>query len=343
MYKIFAGLNYPDKYGIDNIIKILSRHSAIVIVEEEADIFLFPVLYEILFEYTDSEYKNANFKQDEISVLKTQFKSMTDAAVKYGKKILVFYYRDPVKKIEIPNSVIFRTSLLKSQQINEYAIPAYVKNLQPKTELTLLAKSDKPSVGFRGQAAPIDLPIKLRIRRFINKVFDTLRINKSVNLYYNFGYLARRDAIYACIKNKKIKSDLTITTAQQSIDGESAKKLFLDNILNNQYNICVSGHGNYSFRLYETLCTGRIPVFINTDCVLPFEEFIDWKKHVVWIEEKDAYKTDKLILQFHKSISQADFMKLQQNNRLLWEQYLCPEGFYENLHKYFDIINNVLG
>ena len=39
--------------------------------------------------------------------------------------------------------------------------------------------------------------------------------------------------------------------------------------------------------MYETLALGRIPVFINTDCTLPFSNIIEWDKHVVWIEKED--------------------------------------------------------
>jgi len=42
-----------------------------------------------------------------------------------------------------------------------------------------------------------------------------------------------------------------------------------------------------SYRLYEALCCGRIPVFIDTDCVLPYDFMIDWKKYFVWVDQSE--------------------------------------------------------
>ena len=52
---------------------------------------------------------------------------------------------------------------------------------------------------------------------------------------------------------------------------------FIRNILSSDYTLCFRGSGNYSLRFYETLCLGRIPLFINTDCKLPFEDEINWR------------------------------------------------------------------
>ena len=62
---------------------------------------------------------------------------------------------------------------------------------------------------------------------------------------------------------------------------------FYENMVSSDYIVCVRGGGNFSVRLYETLAMGRIPIFINTDCLLPLNKSIDWKKHVVWIERED--------------------------------------------------------
>ena len=35
-------------------------------------------------------------------------------------------------------------------------------------------------------------------------------------------------------------------------------------------------------------------MFINTDCVLPFDEIIDWKKYVIWVDEKEM-SSDSII------------------------------------------------
>ncbi len=346
MYKLYVGKNYPQKYGTAEIIEQLAVYSAIVSEPDLADFFLFPVTYEKLYGYTEHEYNHFNYTEKEIQDLRNKFTLMAEMASKYNKKIILFYYYDPVKKIEVQNSIVFRTSLLKSKKDdNEFAMPAYGDDLRTKKEIEetnfYLLKTALPSVGFRGQSAPLQLPLKLHIKRRINQLFRSSGNNKPFNLHYNFGYLARRDALVSCIQSKNIQTDFSFTTMEQSWDPVNGKLPFVNNVFNNQYNICVSGHGNYSFRLYEILSAGRIPVFINTDCVLPFEEFIDWKKHVVWIEEKDAIKTAEHLLNFHQSKSAEEFLQLQQSNRKLWEKYFSKNGFYESLHQYFPLLNNL--
>jgi len=62
---------------------------------------------------------------------------------------------------------------------------------------------------------------------------------------------------------------------------------FLQNMIGSDYVFCCRGAGNFSYRLYEALCCGRIPVFIDTDCVLPYDFMIDWKKYFVWVDQSE--------------------------------------------------------
>ncbi|RYX87464.1 hypothetical protein EON73_01330 [bacterium] len=342
MFNIYTGSGYPGKFEAEEVCFPLSINSTLVNEPAQADLFIFPVNYEKLFGYTAQDYIDHNYTVDEIELLKEKFFAMIEMAKKFKKKLVIFYYFDPIKKIDLPNVIVFRTSIKKSaKNSNEYAMPAYTKDLRKRKSIAAnelwIDKKDKPTIGFRGQAAPTKLPLKLAIKRRINNALQFVGIDKQFNLHYNFGYLARRDAIVAFSNNNKIKTDITLTTLEQSWDPVNAVEPFVNNIISNQYNLCVSGHGNYSFRLYEVMSAGRIPIFINTDCVLPFEEFIDWKKHVVWIEEKDAKKADQYLLDFHNDIHPDDFLQLQKNNRLLWEQYLSKQGFYKNIHQYFSL------
>ncbi len=58
---------------------------------------------------------------------------------------------------------------------------------------------------------------------------------------------------------------------------------YVANTQASDYVLCTRGWGNFSFRLYETLCLGRIPVFVDTDCVLPAADEIDWRSLCVWV------------------------------------------------------------
>ena len=53
-------------------------------------------------------------------------------------------------------------------------------------------------------------------------------------------------------------------------------------------------------RFYETLAIGRIPVLIDTDCVLPLNNEIDWYKHCIIVRNIDL---DRIVDSVQTSIN----------------------------------------
>lgn len=70
--------------------------------------------------------------------------------------------------------------------------------------------------------------------------------------------------------------------------------------------------------------------------MLPFEEWIDWKQHCVWIEEGDTARVAERVAEFHGRWSPAEFRDRQRACRALWLEWLSPYGFFKNLRRYFD-------
>lgn len=105
---------------------------------------------------------------------------------------------------------------------------------------------------------------------------------------------------------------------------------FYNNLRDSDYVVCIRGAGNFSVRFYEALAMGRIPIFINTDCALPFDKEINWKKHVVWVEYKERNQVAQKVKKFHEELSGEDFIDLQQTNRNLWETKLTLSGFFNS-------------
>lgn len=50
--------------------------------------------------------------------------------------------------------------------------------------------------------------------------------------------------------------------------------LAITDIQNADFILSVKGDGSFFCRFYEALSLGRIPFFIDTDCILPFENMI---------------------------------------------------------------------
>jgi hypothetical protein len=109
---------------------------------------------------------------------------------------------------------------------------------------------------------------------------------------------------------------------------------FFDNVFGTDYTVCVRGYGNWSIRFYETLACGRIPVFVDTDCTLPFENTVDWRRHCVWVPGHDVRRAGDYVAEFHGRLSDDAFERLQRDNREIWETRLTRAGFLSHLHEY---------
>jgi len=105
------------------------------------------------------------------------------------------------------------------------------------------------------------------------------------------------------------------------------------------YILCVRGAGNFSVRFYESLAMGRIPIFINTDSVLPFDNLINWEKHCVIIQEAEIENLDKIVLEFHNNLTHEKFYNTQYANRLLWKEMLTFDGFLRTFLKEIHLLN----
>lgn len=114
---------------------------------------------------------------------------------------------------------------------------------------------------------------------------------------------------------------------------------YFQNMIDSDYILCCSGYENYSIRLYETLSCGRIPVFINTDCVLPYDFAIDWKKYCVWVDRSELSLIGEKILDFHNNLSTQEFIDLQHECRQFWEKWISPEGFFSNFYRHLEQYN----
>ena len=92
-------------------------------------------------------------------------------------------------------------------------------------------------------------------------------------------------------------------------------------MLDSSFSLCIRGNGNFSYRFYEALSFGRIPILIDTDVELPFESIINWKDHIIFI------KPD-MIKDIGKIIDECTISPIE--NRKLWCKYFSAEGYNNN-------------
>jgi len=84
-----------------------------------------------------------------------------------------------------------------------------------------------------------------------------------------------------------------------------------------------------SCRFYEILSLGRIPLFIDTDCVLPLEDIISYEDFMLRIDYKNIDNICKAVDDFYSKTGDEDFLKMQKNAREVYEKYLTPVNFLQ--------------
>lgn len=264
-----------------------------------------------------------------------------------GKKIFVFVGHDLEKvKIRIRNAIVFNSAIYKSkQEKNTFSFPHFFEDYVFKyknNSLSFRKKKQTPIVGFCGYAPPLEL--ELGKEKFLGLLKLAANYAGLMKRYPNkaaHSYRAR--ALICLLRSKKITTNFRIkktfafgptgmlNTGSSTEANDTFRLNFVNNIIESDYTLCVRGLGNNSIRFAEALCCGRIPVFVNTDSVLPFDFLINWKQLCVWVEEKDIDNIDQKIIEFHNKITEAEFQELQKRLRFLWEEYFTPVGFFKNL------------
>jgi len=231
-----------------------------------------------------------------------QFKKDTQ-----NKKMLVFFNSDSQEDINVrQNTILFRTSKTKKTKFSyEFGLPGWSEDWGKLPFIT----SDKPIVGFCGQ----DFNPKLR-----SHVLDILE--KDNNIETNF---IRKKQFWGGWINKG--RDPTL--------GRKLRNEYINNLKSTEYCVCMRGGGNFSYRLYETMMSGRIPILINTDCILPYDFFINWNEFFPIIDANNINNVSKIVLNYHNKINHKE---RQQWLREVWEKYISPYGFFNNLDLHWE-------
>jgi len=81
-------------------------------------------------------------------------------------------------------------------------------------------------------------------------------------------------------------------SSEISIDNQD---IFKRTMLASYFSICPRGFGPTSFRLYESIANGVVPVYISNNHFLPFEEKIDWNNFSIILKPQSINKIPKLL------------------------------------------------
>jgi hypothetical protein len=233
----------------------------------------------------------------------------------HGKKVWTWMSGDFGIPLQLKGDyVVFRSSGLKSQLSSQHlGMPVFIKDplqeIYDSSKFSLPTYGARPIVGFCGQASAGFSQCLKEIVLIIRHILKfKLGILQTTPQPIQSTSLVRSKILNSIEKDEGVKSNFIQRKKYRAGIASSKERLthkttqaFFDNMLASHYILCVRGGGNFSVRFYETLAMGRIPVFVNTDCLLPLEDEIDWKKNCVWVEFEERKQIAKKVIAFHKS------------------------------------------
>jgi hypothetical protein len=106
-------------------------------------------------------------------------------------------------------------------------------------------------------------------------------------------------------------------------------KRFIDITCSSKFGLAPRGYGKSSFRLYEILQLGTVPVYISDVHYLPWTDELDWNDFCVPVNEDEIGDIDAIL----KSINDVEYNKLLENGRKVYEEYFALEGMFKNIIK----------
>ena len=266
-------------------------------------------------------------------------------AAKKLDKTLIVWHKGDLDPPAIENVVYLQTAVRRGHK-DKFRIPVPFFINDPiiqhfSGELRLHGYTEKPEIGFCGNAKSTlfktAVSTALNIREKIRYTLDSTRYNPDTILPPT---LLRNKVLRVLQADKRVAADFIIRDnfnagKKHLNEGVNAKidstvNDFFQNMKENQYIVCARGYGNFSVRFYETLACGRIPLFIDSEGRLPFDNIIDYKKHCAWAPASDINHAGNYLLQFHKELNEDKIKTLELANRELWQGYLSFEGFFNH-------------
>jgi len=108
-----------------------------------------------------------------------------------------------------------------------------------------------------------------------------------------------------------------ITSMSSSISKENLE-LFEKLIKESYFSICPRGYGPTSFRLYESIQMGTVPIYISDKFFLPYIEFLDWSEFAILLKSR---KISSLPRKLNNLIESGEYFRLKDNLDKVSEKY----------------------
>ncbi len=265
----------------------------------------------------------------------TEVRSAVTRAEQAGLRTLVFSGDDIEPLLPSASMVLLHPGPTRGAQpaASSLAVPYFFSDRarwpEPRPD------GDRPSVAFCGQGAARP---SAAVAQFTERVVDAARnrlrpqrvmppIRGHVGLR---SQALRRLTDHPEVDDHFVIRDRYRAGSATEEDRARTQQEFDANLRSATYTLCIRGTGNFSARFYEALSFGRIPIFVDTRCVLPFDDEIDWRTRTLWVDRGEVGAIAERLVASHPSV-RADPVRSADALRTLWEDRLTQDGFFRHL------------
>lgn len=177
---------------------------------------------------------------------------------------------------------VFVTSLNRFTKMeHEYAIPLYSDDYS-----NIVDENPFYDFGFIGS---VSHPVREQMLKYAGQ-YGTSRLQRIEKFYWELS----------------------------SEDKDFFRKEFLEVSSGARFILCPRGFGESSFRFFEAMSMGRVPILISDSVALPFEDILDYNEFSFTIGEA---KSDLKQLAEIAAIGESQYRQMARKGRQVWEDY----------------------
>jgi hypothetical protein len=137
-----------------------------------------------------------------------------------------------------------------------------------------------------------------------------------------------------CIESLRDKPDIELAFSNwNNRVSEENFKYFINKTLSSKFCLSPRGYGASSFRMYEAMQLGSIPVYVTDKVYTPFTDVLDWNDFAVIIEEKDISSIHEILL----SYDEERIVMMQKNLKEVWNKYFSIDAVCHNIKRILEL------
>ncbi len=263
----------------------------------------------------------------------------TQVAHAQEKPVLVFTRGDLSHDVFVRDVVLYKGSQYGYlRQPNEIIVPPFVEDLGEQYGAHIREKGETPVVSFCGWAgfASHTQYLKYVVKNALLTLRKVVTGNAHLEvhrkgIYFRLAAMRALEASSRVRTNFIIRHTFSASKKTISLDPAIARKEYVDYMINSDFVLAPKGDGNFSVRFYEALALGRVPILIDTDCVLPREEVIDYASVILRVPYTELHTLPDRVADFYASHTPETWRARQEHARELFRTHLRYDRFMSAL------------